>query len=149
MNATISTCPLISDAGLMDAAGDRVGDQLLVSLAPGAAVIDLPDKLAAFGVAVGVDPGERADPAGGGPGARAFPIRNRDALAALDERQDLAPGDQQRIERLHQIAPCRTRPDKAKPALSSILRRPCGGKNALGKVRKHGTDPPIEQKTRP
>ena len=35
------------DARLLDAAGDRIGDQLLVALAPRAAVIDLRDRLAA------------------------------------------------------------------------------------------------------
>ena len=46
VDAALAVRALVRDAGLMDAAGDRVGDQLLVALAPGAAVIDLRDRLA-------------------------------------------------------------------------------------------------------
>ena len=83
---------------LMDAAGDRIGEQLLVPLAPGRAAIDLVDAPALGVDAVGVDAGERADAAGRGPGARAFAVRDRDPLPALDERQDLASGNDERLE---------------------------------------------------
>ena len=74
----------MSHARLLNAAGDRVCDQFLVPLAPGPPEIDLWDRLSGLGVAVGIDPGECPDTAGGGPGSRALAIRHRDALAALD-----------------------------------------------------------------
>ena len=46
VDAALAVRPLVRDARLMDAAGDRVGDQLLMPLAPGAAVIDLRDQVA-------------------------------------------------------------------------------------------------------
>ncbi len=108
VDAAFAVAALIGDAGLLDAAGDRIGNQLFVPLAPGAAAIKLRDQLALRAIAVGVDPREGADPAGRRPGARAFAVRHRDALAAFDQRQHLAPRDHQRIERPHQRAPCRS-----------------------------------------
>src|SRR5690349_8541932 len=116
VDAALAIRALIGDAGLLDAAGNRVGDELLMSLAPGAAVIDLRDQLAVLVVAVGVDAGEGADPARGGPGPRTLAIRDRDALAAFDERQGLAPGNDERVERLHQFAPCRIPREEFAPA---------------------------------
>ena len=55
---------LVRLPGLRDRAPDGVVDQLLVPLPPGAAVIDLRDRLAVRVVAVGVDRAERADAAG-------------------------------------------------------------------------------------
>src|SRR5271155_2574328 len=95
------------DARLMNAAGDRVGDQFLVPLAPGAAVINLRDRMARGIEAVGIDAGKRADGAGSRPGSRAFAIRYRYALAALDERQHFAPRYHQGNKRSHKRAPLR------------------------------------------
>src|SRR5206468_2232373 len=106
VDATAAVGALIGHARLLDAPRYRVGDQLLMALAPGASVVELRDQLARLVVAVGVDPGKRADPVGGGPGSRAFAIRNRDALATLDKRQHLKTRNPERIERPHPIAPC-------------------------------------------
>ena len=46
VDAALAVRALIGDARLLDAAGDRVGDQLLMPLAAGAAVIELRDQLA-------------------------------------------------------------------------------------------------------
>src|ERR1700738_1813741 len=94
------------DARLLDAAGDRVGDQLFVPFAAGPSVIDLRNRLTGLGVAVGIDPGERTDTAGCRPSAGALAIRHRNPLAAFDERQHLSSRDHQRIERFHWTAPC-------------------------------------------
>ncbi len=105
VDAAFAVAALVCDTRLLDAAGDRIGDEFLVPLAPGASVIKLRDQLACFAVAVGIDPGEGADAPGCGPGTRALAVRHRDALAAFDERQHLAPRDDKRIERLHHSAP--------------------------------------------
>ena len=81
--------------------GNGVADQLLVVLAPRAAVIGLRNGSAVRAKAVGVDARERADAAAGGPGARAFAVRHRNALAAFDQRQHLASRYDQRVERPH------------------------------------------------
>src|SRR6266567_2318528 len=109
VNDAFAIRALVGDARLLNAAGDGVGHQLLVALAPGAAEIKLRDWLAGLVVAVGVDAGERADPARGGPGARTLAVRDRNALAAFDKRQHLAARNHDRIERLHRIAPCRAK----------------------------------------
>src|SRR5205814_10528135 len=93
VDAALAVRALIGDPGLLDAAGDRVGDQLLMPLAAGAAEIDLRDQLAFVVVAVGIDAGEGADPARGGPCAGTLAVRDRDAFAPPAERQDLAPGN--------------------------------------------------------
>src|SRR5581483_496358 len=108
VDAALAVGALMGDARLLDAAGNRVRDQLLMALAPGTALVDLRNALAGLAVAVGVDAGERADPARGGPRARALAVRNRDALAAFHQRQHLAPRNDQRFERLHPAPPCRT-----------------------------------------
>src|SRR5262249_27126060 len=98
VDATAATGALISDARLRDAAGDRIGDQLLVPLAPRAAVVDLQDAAAIGVIGIGIDAGERADAARGRPGARAFAVRDRDALAAFHQGQHLATGNDQRLQ---------------------------------------------------
>src|SRR6266480_3363136 len=104
VDAALAVRALIGDAGLLDAAGDRVGDQLLMPLTAGAAEIDLRDQLA---------------------------VRDRDAFAALDERQDLAPGNDQRFERLHQFAPCRIPKEEVAPA---ALCRSGGSTRLTGRI---------------
>src|SRR4030095_443534 len=74
------------------------------------------DQFAGLVVAVRVDARECADAARGGPRPRAFAIRDRDPLAALDERQCLAPGNHERVERPHCIAPCRVSTENGAPA---------------------------------
>ena len=101
VDAALPVRALVGDAGLLDPAGDCVGDKFLMPLAAGAAEINLRDQLSRLVVAVGIHARECADTARGGPGARAFAIRDRDALAALDERQYLAPGNHERLKRLH------------------------------------------------
>src|SRR5262249_44642950 len=73
--AALPAAPLIGDARLMDAAGDRVGDEFLVALAPGPAEIELRDQLPGLRTAVGVDAGKGADGAGRGPRTGTLPIR--------------------------------------------------------------------------
>ena len=63
----------------------RVGDQFLMPLAPGAAVIDLRNEPAVLVVAVGVDGAERADAAGERPVAGGDAVGDRHALAAFDQ----------------------------------------------------------------
>src|SRR5438105_632123 len=106
MDPAFTIGALVRDARLLDPAGDRVGDQLFMPLASSPAVIDLRDRLTPFGVAVGIDPGERTDAAGCRPSAGTLAVRHRNPLAAFDEGQHLAPRDHQRIERFHQTAPC-------------------------------------------
>ena len=76
---------------LGDAAPDGVVDELLVALLAGAAAIDLRNGPAVLVVVVGIDAGEGADTAGGGPGARAQAVGHTDALAPFDYGQNLAP----------------------------------------------------------
>src|ERR1700730_2271596 len=110
MDAAFTIRPLVSNACLVDPAGDRIGDELFVPLAPRPSMIDLRNRLTGLGKTVGIDPGKRADAAGRSPGAGALAIRHRDALAAFHERQHLASGDHERIERFHRTAPCGDRP---------------------------------------
>ena len=63
---------LVGDAGLMDAAGDGEANQLLMALAPGAAVIDLGHSSPVLVEAVGIDAGEGADAAGRPPRRPSF-----------------------------------------------------------------------------
>ena len=73
------------------AALDRVADQLLVALHPVAALKDQRHVLAVVVEQVGIDAGEGADPAGGGPGAGRAAVAHGDTLAAFDQRPDLGP----------------------------------------------------------
>src|SRR5947208_16619292 len=97
VDAALAVRALIGDAGLLDAAGDRVGDQLLMPLTAGAAEIDLRDQLALVVVAVGIDAGEGADPARGGPCPGALPVRDPDASVSPDDRPDPQPRHPQRL----------------------------------------------------
>src|SRR5262249_31052030 len=115
------------------AAGDGVGDQLFVPFAPGTAVVDLRDRLAEPVKAVGVDPGEGADSAGGRPGARALAVRHRNALTAFDQRQYLVPRYHQGDKRSH---------PKGSPSRGGTGRR---FQYYIGSVGKNGSDPPAEQ----
>src|SRR5262249_56152302 len=93
------------DERLLNASSDRVGHQFFMACEPGASSIDLRDRLPVFGVAVGVHPGEGADSTGSAPRPGTLAIRHRNALAALDERQNLTPGYHERIERFHDPGP--------------------------------------------
>ena len=97
MDAATAVGALMRDLGLGDAAADRIGDQLFMPLAPRAAVIMLGNEIAVGVVAVGIDAGKRADPAGRGPCAGAFAIGDSDPLAAFDQRQGFDAGDFDRI----------------------------------------------------
>ena len=92
---------LVGDARLGDAAPDGVVDQLLVPLLAGAAAIGLRNRPAALVVVIGVDAGKGADAAGGGPGAGAQAVGHADALAALDQGQDLATRQPDCVQHLH------------------------------------------------
>ena len=95
---------VIGALDLGDGAVDRVADQLLVPLAPGQRMVDLGDDPPFGVVAVGVDRGDGADAAGGGPGARAQCVGRRHALAALDQRQHFAPRIKDRLDTLEHLA---------------------------------------------
>src|SRR5215469_11796822 len=106
MNTAFAVGALMGDARLLNPPRDGIGHEFFMSLAPCSSMIDLGDRLAGFGVAVRVDPGECANAAGGGPGPGAFAVRHRDALAAFDQREYFAPGNHERIERFHRTVPC-------------------------------------------
>src|SRR5579864_190557 len=112
VDAALAVGALMGDARLMDAAGNRVGDELLMALAPRAAMVDLRDALALRVVAVGLDAGESADASGSSPGTGAFAVGDGNALAALDEREHLAAGNHQRFQRNH-VPTSLPRPDPA------------------------------------
>jgi hypothetical protein len=84
---------------------DRVGDELFVALTSGAATVDDGDERAILVEGVGIDSGERTDAAARRPGARRFAVRDRDALAAFYQRQDLTAGNGDLIQRLHSCVP--------------------------------------------
>src|SRR5581483_10174621 len=93
---------LVRPLDLRDGAVDCIFDQLFVAVATGERLIDLRDD-ASFGVvAVGVDRRDRADPSGSCPGAGARMIGRADALAAFNQRPDLAPGVEDGLEPLEQ-----------------------------------------------
>ncbi len=80
----------IGHARLMDAAADGIGNQFLMAFASGLAIVNLRQE-PTFGVeGIGVDARKGAHAAAGGPGPRAFAIGDRNALATLHERPDLA-----------------------------------------------------------
>jgi hypothetical protein len=81
---------LIGPLDLGDGTLDRVMDQLLVPLATGQRLVDLRDDPPFGIIAIGVDGGHGADAAGRRPGARAGMVSRGDALAALDQRPNLA-----------------------------------------------------------
>jgi hypothetical protein len=100
VDAALAARGLVRHARLGDRAVDREGDQLLVALTARLAVVVHGNDVAVAIARVGVDARERADPARRGPRARAFAVRHRNALAALDEGQDFTPGHQQRFQSL-------------------------------------------------
>src|SRR5262249_33280731 len=112
MDPALAAGDLMGDAGLVDPALDRVGDQLLMALAPGLPAILLQDQPPLLVKGIGIDAGEGADPPALRPGARALAVGDRDALAALDQRKDLAARYDDGIQRLHgllSISPPRPR----------------------------------------
>src|SRR6185312_10992582 len=77
---------LMRDARLMNAAGDRPGDELLVPLAPRASAIDLFHRLALRVAAVRIHAGESANAAGCRPSTGTLAVGHRDAFAAFHQR---------------------------------------------------------------
>src|SRR5690348_11414382 len=104
MQAALAGGYLIGHARLVDPAADRVGDQLLMPLAPRLAVIHLRQHVAVGIVGIGIDAGEGANPVARSPGAGAFAVGNGDALAALDQRPDLAAGDDDGLQCLQWVS---------------------------------------------
>src|SRR5439155_26866147 len=88
-------------ARLIDAAADRIGDQLLMTLAPCLAVVDLGQQIAIGIEGIRIDAGECSHPATGGPGTRTLAVGYRDTLAAFDQRPDLPARDDDRLKWLH------------------------------------------------
>src|SRR5206468_12286720 len=78
---------LVSDARLIDAALNGEGDQLFVPLGARSAAIDLRKKPALVVIGIGIHARKCADPATSGPSAGALAVRDRDALAAFNQRQ--------------------------------------------------------------
>ncbi len=101
MDATVAAGDVMGDAGLGDAAADAVGDQLLMALAPGLAVIDDRNQLAGLVVEIGIDAREGGDAARGRPGARAFAVGDGNAFAALHQGEDFTTGNNQGLQRFH------------------------------------------------
>src|SRR5690606_13722215 len=64
VDAALPAGQVVGDARLADAALNGEGDQLLMALAAGLAVIDLLDQAAVIVIGVGVDAREGADPVG-------------------------------------------------------------------------------------
>ena len=98
---TLAAGDVVGDPGLRDAAPDRVVDELLVTLLSRAPAIDLRHGTALLVVGIGVDAGEGADAAGGGPGAGTQAVGHADALAPFDQGQDLATRQPDCVQRLH------------------------------------------------
>src|SRR5215469_359112 len=105
VNPALAAGALMRDARLLNAPGDRVRHQFFMAFEPGASSIDLRDRLPVLGIAVGIHPGEGTDPTGSAPSPGTLAIRHRNALAALDERQNLSPGYHEGIERFHDPGP--------------------------------------------
>ena len=91
---------LIGALDLLDRAVDRIGDQFLMAVAAGAAVIDLGDDIAETVIAVGIDGGHRADAASRRPGTGTRMVGHRNALAAFDQRPDFAATIDDRLQPL-------------------------------------------------
>ena len=81
---------VVSPLHLLHRAVDGVADQLLVPLLAGELFVDLRDDLAFGIIRIGVDGAHRPDAAGRGPRAGTGVVRRRNALAAFDQRPDLA-----------------------------------------------------------
>src|SRR5207245_9301579 len=72
---------LVGHARLIDAAADRIGDRLLMALAPCLAVVDLGQQIAIGIEGIRIDAGECSHPATGGPGTRTLAVGYGDTLA--------------------------------------------------------------------
>ena len=77
---------LMGDPRLVDAAPDRVGNQLLITLTPRLPSINLGNDMAGGVEKVGVDAGKRADAPGFGERSRAEAGRDGYSFPALDDR---------------------------------------------------------------
>src|SRR6202012_6007051 len=93
---------LVGALDLRDRAVDRIFDQLFVAVAAGPCFIDLGDDASLGVIAVRIDRRNRADAAGRGPGAGACMVRRADALAAFDQRPDLASAIEDGLQPLEQ-----------------------------------------------
>ena len=89
VDAALAPAGLVGEAGLADAALDRVGDQLLVPLEAVAPAEHAGHVLAVRVEHVGVHAREGSDPAGRGPGPGRAAVADRDSLAPLDQGPDL------------------------------------------------------------
>src|SRR5262249_10441981 len=88
-------------------AREAVRHQLSVSFPPGSTPIALGNAVAVGLEAVCVDPAECADTAGERPIPGRDAVRDRDALAAFDQRQHLYASHADRIDQLHGPSPPR------------------------------------------
>ena len=91
---------VIGPADLFDRALDAIGDQFVVAFGPGCAEIGLIADVAVFVIEIGIDCADRTDPPGRSPGAGAGMIRNRHALAALDQWPDFPATIKDRLQPL-------------------------------------------------
>ena len=98
MQPAFTAAHVMADPRLADAGGNRIADQLLMALEPGLAFVDQGHALAIVVDQRIVDARDRADPAGGGPGAAGKPVGRGDPLAALDQRPDFLTRQHQRFE---------------------------------------------------
>jgi hypothetical protein len=101
VDAALAVRRLVRAARLRDAAADREGDQFLMALAPRAPMIALLRQRAVGLVGIRIDAREGPDAARRGPGPRTLPVGDRDALASLDQGEDLASGNQQGLHCEH------------------------------------------------
>ena len=105
MDATAAARDIICPLRLSNTAADAVLYQLLVPLPPGAAVVDLVDRIANLVVIVGVDGAECTGPARLRPPAGAYARGYADAFAALNQRQHIDTTHSDRIYVFHRT-PC-------------------------------------------
>ena len=98
MYPTASAGHLVRHTRLSDSAADCVRYELLVTIAPGPATIDLRNNVTIVIEGVGVDAGKGTDTTRGSERAGAPSGGDRHTLAALDDRQDLATRDIQGLQ---------------------------------------------------
>ena len=101
MHAAAPVGQVVGAARLDQGAVNGVGDQFLVPVPPGAAVVELRNRSSRFIVAVGVHRAERADAAAGCPVPGGNAVRDRHALAAFNQRKNIEAAHPNRIDRLH------------------------------------------------
>jgi len=87
-------------ADLFDPALDAIGDQFLVPVAPGGALVGLIDDVSVFVVEVRIDRADRADSARCSPGTGTGVVRYRHALAAFHQRPNFAAAIKDRLQPL-------------------------------------------------